>query len=146
MYKRQVICDAQDSDPDAVETVRKLYEALHMNITAYDAVSHDEHTAYISHISHICSFALALTTLEKEKQADRIFELASTGFASTVRLAKSSPDTWIPIFRQNSDNLLGVLDAYINNLLRFKGLMLSGSYDRLREDLRHANDIGRILK
>lgn len=144
--KYTVICDAEDSDPDALDAVRSLYRALQMHITEYDAVSHDEHTAYISHISHICSFALALTTLQKEKQADRIFELASTGFASTVRLAKSSPETWIPIFRQNSDNLIDVLDEYINNLLRFKGLMLSGSYERLGEDLRQANDIGRILK
>ncbi|MFT4032698.1 MAG: prephenate dehydrogenase, partial [Siphonobacter sp.] len=99
--KYNVICDAADSDPDAVATVKDLYERIGMNITEFDSVSHDVHTAYISHISHICSFALALTTLEKEKEANRIFELASSGFASTVRLAKSNPETWIPIFRQN---------------------------------------------
>lgn len=144
--KYTVICDAADSDEDAVATVKALYEAIGMKITEFDSVSHDVHTAYISHISHICSFALALTTLEKEKEADRIFELASSGFASTVRLAKSSPETWIPIFRQNRDNLLDVLDEYINNLLKFKGLMLSDSYGRFEDYLREANDIQRILK
>ncbi len=144
--KFTVLCDVGDSDADAVALVRRMYEAMKMQFTEFDAVSHDVHTAYISHISHICSFALALTTLEKEKEADRIFELASTGFASTVRLAKSSPETWIPIFRQNQDNLLDVLDEYINTLLKFKGLMLAGSYERFGEYLQEAGDIRRILK
>ncbi len=144
--KYNVICDAADSDSDAVATVKELYEAIGMKITEFDSTSHDVHTAYISHISHICSFALALTTLEKEKEANRIFELASSGFASTVRLAKSSPETWIPIFRQNRENILDVLDEYINNLLKFKGLMLSDSYDRFQGYLKDANDIQRILE
>ncbi|PQA53809.1 prephenate dehydrogenase [Siphonobacter curvatus] len=144
--KYNVICDAADSDSDAVATVKELYEAIGMKITELDSVSHDVHTAYISHISHICSFALALTTLEKEKEANRIFELASSGFASTVRLAKSSPETWIPIFRQNRENILDVLDEYINNLLKFKGLMLSDSYEKFQSYLKEANDIQRILE
>jgi prephenate dehydrogenase len=144
--KYTVFCDVDASDADAVETVTQLYEALSMRITHLDAVNHDVHTAYISHLSHICSFALALTVLEKEQEENRIFELASSGFASTVRLAKSSPETWIPIFRQNQDNILDVLDEYINNLLKFKGLMLAGSYEKFREYLRESNDIRRILK
>ncbi|OZI08155.1 prephenate dehydrogenase [Siphonobacter sp. BAB-5385] len=144
--KYNVICDAADSDSDAVATVKELYEAIGMKITEFDSTSHDVHTAYISHISHICSFALALTTLEKEKEANRIFELASSGFASTVRLAKSSPETWIPIFRQNRENILDVLDEYINNLLKFKGLMLSDSYEKFQSYLKEANDIQRILE
>lgn len=144
--KYTVLCDEQDSDADALEIIQKLYEAIGMNIFYLDAASHDVHTAYISHISHICSFALALTVLDKEKEENRIFELASTGFSSTVRLAKSNPDTWIPIFRQNQENILDVLDEYINNLLKFKGLMLSGGYDKFYEYLKHSNDIQRILK
>lgn len=144
--KYTVFCDVEDSDPDTIAVVNQLYEALSMRITHLDAANHDVHTAYISHLSHICSFALALTVLEKEQEENRIFELASSGFASTVRLAKSSPETWIPIFRQNQDNLLDVLDEYINNLLKFKGLMLSNSYERFGTYLREANDIRRILK
>jgi prephenate dehydrogenase len=117
-----------------------------MALIYMDSISHDVHTAYISHISHICSFALANTVLEKEKDEKRIFELASTGFESTVRLAKSSPETWSQIFHQNQENLLDVLDEYINTLLKYKGLMLAGSYDKLKVELGKANDIGRILK
>jgi prephenate dehydrogenase len=109
------------------------------------SIEHDVHTAYISHISHICSFALANTVLEKEKDEKRIFELASTGFESTVRLAKSSPETWSQIFHQNQENLLDVLDEYINTLLKYKELMLSGNYDTLKDELKKANDISRIL-
>ena len=84
-------------------------------------------------------------SLERENDEKRIFELASTGFESTVRLAKSSPETWSQIFHQNQENLLDVLDEYINTLLKYKGLMLAGSYDKLKDELSKANDIGRIL-
>ena len=144
--KRGVICDKELSAPEAVATIESLYrDGLSMNLIYMDSIDHDVHTAYISHISHICSFALANTVLEKEKNEERIFELASTGFESTVRLAKSSPETWSQIFHQNQDNLMDVLDEYINTLLKYKGLMLSGSYDKLKEELAKANDIGRIL-
>jgi prephenate dehydrogenase len=144
--KYTVICDEQDSDADALSVIQQLYEAIGMKMVSLDAGSHDVHTAYISHISHICSFALALTVLDKEKEENRIFELASSGFASTVRLAKSNPDTWIPIFRQNQENIIDVLDEYINNLLKFKGLMLSDGYDKFYDFLKHSNDIKRILQ
>jgi prephenate dehydrogenase len=146
MGKRGVICDKELSSPEAIETIESLYLAgLGMNLIYMESIDHDVHTAYISHISHICSFALANTVLEKEKNEERIFELASTGFESTVRLAKSSPETWSQIFHQNQDNLMDVLDEYINTLLKYKGLMLSGSYEKLKEELGKANDIGRIL-
>ena len=145
--KCTVFCDVEESDPQAVETVKQMYEqAMQMRVVYLDSTSHDVHTAYISHISHICSFALALTVLDKEKEEARIFELASGGFGSTVRLAKSAPDTWIPIFRQNRDNVLDVLDEYITTLLKFKGLMLSDSYETFHKQLRHANEIRRILE
>jgi prephenate dehydrogenase len=145
--KNCVIVDSQDSDSEAVATIEQLFvEGLGMWLTHLDAKGHDMHTAYISHISHVCSFALALTVLEKEKDEKRIFELASTGFASTVRLAKSNPDTWIPIFKQNQENLLEVLDEYINILLKFKGLMLAEGYDKLREQLEKGNEIRKILE
>lgn len=144
--KRGVICDKELSSAEAVKTIESLYrDGLGMNLIYMESIDHDVHTAYISHISHICSFALANTVLEKEKNEERIFELASTGFESTVRLAKSSPETWSQIFHQNQDNLMDVLDEYINTLLKYKGLMLSGSYDKLKDELGKANDIGRIL-
>ncbi len=123
-----------------------MYEdGLKMRITYLESTSHDIHTAYISHISHICSFALASTVLAKEKDEESIFNLASTGFESTVRLAKSNPETWIPIFRQNQENIIDVLDEYITTLLKFKGLMISDSYDKFKDYLVQANDIKRIL-
>ena len=144
--KRGVICDKELSSPEAIETIESLYrDGLGMNLIYMKSIDHDVHTAYISHKSHICSFALANTVLEKEKNEERIFELASTGFESTVRLAKSSPETWSQIFHQNQENLMDVLDEYINTLLKYKGLMLSGSYDKLKDELGKANDIGRIL-
>lgn len=144
--KNCVLCDIEDSKPEFVALVKRMYEeGLKMRITYLESVAHDQHTAYISHISHICSFALASTVLAKEKDEESIFNLASTGFESTVRLAKSNPETWIPIFRQNQDNIIDVLDEYITTLLKFKGLMLSNSYDKFNECLVQANDIKRIL-
>jgi len=135
----------EQSAPDAVEVARRLYESLGMRITYLDGAEHDLHVAYVSHISHIASFALALTVLEKEREEDRIFELASGGFSSTVRLAKSNPDTWIPIFRQNRDNVLDVLDEFINTVSRFRTLLIKKDFETFEAYMRQANDISRII-
>ena len=135
----------EQSAPDAVAMAQRLYEALEMRITYLDGAEHDLHVAYVSHISHIASFALALTVLEKEREEDRIFELASGGFSSTVRLAKSNPDTWIPIFRQNRDNVLDVLDEFINTISRFRTLLIKKDFETFEAYMRQANDISRII-
>ena len=140
-----VFSDIEKSDPDALGICQKLYAALGMHTTTLDGAAHDLHVAYVSHISHIASFALALTVLEKERDENRIFELASGGFQSTVRLAKSSPDTWIPIFRQNRDNVLDVLDEFINTVSRFRTLLIKKDFDTFRQLMQQANDIRRIL-
>jgi len=144
--KYTVICDPEDSDADALELVRAMYASIPMHLIEMDARNHDIHTAYVSHISHISSFALALTVLEKEKDEDRIFELASTGFSSTVRLAKSSPDMWVPIFRQNRDNVLDVLDEHIQQLARFRSLLIKQDYDTFYQLIQESNKIKKILQ
>lgn len=140
-----VFCDAEGSAPDAVATAQRLFESLGMNIIRLNAQDHDLHVAYVSHISHIASFALALTVLEKEREENRIFELASGGFSSTVRLAKSNPDTWIPIFQQNRDHVLDVLDEFINTVSRFRTLLIKRDFSTFDQLIRHANDIRRII-
>lgn len=144
-HKCTVLCEIERSDPDAVSLVQQLYASIPMRIVYLDAPAHDIHTAYVSHISHISSFALALTVLEKERDEERIFELASGGFSSTVRLAKSSPDMWVPIFRQNRDNLLDVLDEHINQLSRFRSLLIKRDFDTIHQLIEEANQIKRIL-
>lgn len=143
--KCTVICDKEDSDSDALELVEQLYQSMNSGIVYLDATSHDVHTAYVSHISHISSFALALTVLAKEKDENRIFELASGGFSSTVRLAKSSPNMWVPIFRQNRDNVLDVLDEHINQLAMFRSLLIKKDFNRFHELIEESNKIKKIL-
>lgn len=143
--KCTVLVDAEKSDIDALEKVQQLYLSIPMKMVRLDSRSHDIHTAYVSHISHISSFALALTVLAKEKDEDRIFELASGGFSSTVRLAKSSPDMWTPIFRQNRDNLLDVLDEHINQLARFRSLLIKKDFETFYELMKEANQIKKII-
>jgi prephenate dehydrogenase len=143
--KYTVICEAEKSDADAVALVERMYQSLGMKIAHLNGQEHDVHTAYVSHISHISSFALALTVLEKERDEQAIFELASSGFASTVRLAKSSPEMWTPIFRQNRDNVLDVLDEHISVLSRFRSLLIKKDFEAIRQLMVEANDIRRIL-
>lgn len=145
-HKCAVLIDANRSDHDAVQLARHLYDSIPMSIVELDREAHDLHSAYVSHISHISSFALALTVLEKERDEERIFELASGGFSSTVRLAKSSPDMWIPIFRQNRDHVLDVLDEHINQLARFRSLLIKKDFDTFYQLIAQANDIKRILR
>ena len=141
-----VICEREKSDPAAVELVEKVYSILGMSLVNMDAENHDVHAAYVSHISHITSFALANTVLEKEREEDAIFELAGGGFESTVRLAKSSPAMWGPIFMQNRENVLDVLNEHIMQLRKFKSCLEKENYDYLQELMKNANKIGRILK
>ncbi|MEK7253449.1 MAG: prephenate dehydrogenase [Bacteroidota bacterium] len=140
-----VLCEAENSDPDAVDLVEKMYACLAMRLTRLNAEEHDIHAAYVSHISHISSFALALTVLEKEKDEQRIFELASGGFESTVRLAKSSPDMWTPIFRQNRDNVLDVLDEHIHVLSVFRSCLIKRNFEQIHRLIEQANEVRRIL-
>lgn len=144
--KATVICNKEENDHDALELVEKIYRALGMHLVYMNAKDHDVHVAYVSHISHITSFALANTVLEKEREEDAIFELASGGFESTVRLAKSNPAMWVPIFMQNRENILDVLNEHISQLRKFKTSLEKENYAYLQELIEHANGIKRILK
>jgi prephenate dehydrogenase len=141
-----VICEKEKSDDTAVTTVESIYKTLGMNITYMHAENHDVHAAYVSHISHITSFALANTVLEKEKEEDAIFKLAGGGFESTVRLAKSNPSMWAPIFMQNRENVLDVLNEHISQLRKFKASLEKENLEYLTELMENANKIKRILK
>ena len=141
-----VICEKEKSDPAAVQQVEEVYRQLGMHLTYMDADAHDMHAAYVSHISHITSFALANTVLEKEREDDAIFELAGGGFESTVRLAKSNPAMWVPIFMQNRENVLDVLNEHISQLRKFKSCLEKENYEYLQELIENANRIGRIIK
>jgi len=141
-----VICEKERSDLDAVESMERIYTLLGMHLVYMNAFDHDVHTAYVSHISHITSFALANTVLEKEKEEKAIFDLASGGFESTVRLAKSSPSMWAPVFMQNRENVLDVLNEHIAQLRKFKSCLEKENYEYLWELMENANKIGKIVK
>jgi prephenate dehydrogenase len=141
-----VICEKEKSDEDVVGIVENIYKSLGMHLTYMDAENHDIHAAYVSHISQITSFALANTVLEKEREEDAIFELAGGGFESTVRLAKSSPAMWAPIFMQNRENVLDVLNEHISQLRKFKSSLEKENYKYLVELIENANKITRIIK
>jgi len=144
--KAVIICNAWESDNDALEWVRSMYKKIGMHLLEMEARAHDLHAAYVSHISHITSFALANTVLQKEKEQNAIFEMASAGFESTVRLAKSSPAMWVPIFLQNKENVLDVLTEHIAQLTRFKQSIENGDGKALEDLIGEANKIKRIIK
>lgn len=144
--KACVICDGEKSGKDALETVENLYDVLNMRTIRMNAINHDMHAAYVSHISHVTSFALALTVLKKERSDRHIFDLASGGFSSTVRLAKSNADMWVPILTQNRDNILDVIDTYMNEMKAFRDAIASGDGDGIRGLIGEANRIKRIIK
>lgn len=141
-----VICEKSRSAAEAVERVETLYRALGMDILEMEAEQHDLHAAYVSHISHITSFILSTTVLEKEREEEAIFNLAGGGFDSTVRLAKSNADTWIPIFTQNKYNILDVLREYIHQLNLFRKALERDDTVALREIITRANDIRKVLQ
>lgn len=141
-----VICEKDKSAEGAATTMENIYKALGMHLIYMDAAAHDTHAAYVSHISHITSFALANTVLEKEREENTIFELAGGGFESTVRLAKSSPAMWAPIFMQNRENVLDVLNEHITQLRKFKSSLEKENIEYLKELMENANKIRTIIK
>jgi prephenate dehydrogenase len=143
--KAVIVCDASDSDPDALAVAAEIFSSLKMRIIEMGSNDHDLHAAYVSHISHITSFALANTVLEKEKEDNAIFEMASAGFESTVRLAKSNPDMWTPILMQNRENILDVLNEHITQLRKFKSCLEKENWEYLNELMNKANQIRRII-
>ncbi len=144
--KATVICNKEESNAAALGLVESIYKKLGMHLIYMNAQDHDVHVAYVSHISHITSFALANTVLEKEREEEAIFELASGGFESTVRLAKSNPKMWVPIFMENRENVLDVLNEHISQLRKFKSCLEKENYVYLQELIEQANGIKRILK
>ncbi len=143
--KSTIICNKGESSEQALKIVEDLYGSLNMRMIHMDAKSHDIHAAYVSHISHISSFALALTVLEKEENEKHIFNMAGGGFRSTVRLAMSSPEMWVPIFEQNSDNVIDVIDTYIEKLQKFKENIINQNISGINQMIENANKIKRII-
>jgi prephenate dehydrogenase len=141
-----VICEKEQTDSDALQLVEHIYQSLGMPIRYMSAEEQDTHCAYVSHISHITSFALALTVLEKEREEEHIFDLAAGGFESTVRLAKSLPQTWAPIFLGNKYNVLDVLREHIHQLQILRRMIERDDREGLIEAMKRANKIREILK
>lgn len=141
-----IVCDSEESSQKAVRLVESLYNVLNMRMLYMNSSNHDMHAAYVSHISHVTSFALALTVLDKEKDEKHIFDLASGGFSSTVRLAKSSPEMWTPILSQNRENVLHVIDTYVEKMLAFRKAIDEGDDEAVRELIEEANRIRRIIR
>lgn len=144
-YKTAIICDKELSDGDALDTIEKMLDVLNMKKVYMNSDDHDVHVAYVSHISHITSFSLALSVLEKEKEQKNILTLAAGGFESTVRLAKSNSDTWAPIFLENSEHILHVMDTYIDKMNSFRKMIVEKDMDGLRQLMEEANKIRKIL-
>jgi prephenate dehydrogenase len=144
--KTMIICEREKSHPDSLQLVEGICHELEMQLRYMNAAEHDLHLAYVSHLSHISSFALSITVLEKEKDQKNIFDMAGSGFSSTVRLAKSSPQMWAPIFIQNTRNISEALDSYIRQLQQFKVVIDEQNQQGSSELMQKANDIRRILK
>ncbi|MBN4047169.1 prephenate dehydrogenase [bacterium AH-315-P13] len=144
--KTNIICEVEKTAFKLQQKAIELFVNIGMRIRYMNPEDHDKHIAYVSHLSHISSFMLGKTVIEKEKNERDIFDLAGSGFESTVRLAKSSPKMWTPIFKQNKDNIIETLEDYINNLNQFKNLMKNDDFDAVFNEMENTNHIKQILK
>lgn len=143
--KTNIICEVEKTTFKLQEKGLKLFKDLGMRIRYMEPKSHDKHIAYMSHLSHISSFMLGKTVIEKEKHEKDIFDMAGSGFESTVRLAKSSPAMWTPIFKQNKKQVVKSLEEYIANLSQFKELLESENYEQIFNEMQNTNRIKEIL-
>lgn len=144
--KIQILCETQKTRPDLLEWAQDWFRKTGMVLREMDPIEHDNHITYVSHLSHISSYMLGKTVLEKEKDQSAIFDMAGSGFSSTVRLAKSSPNMWIPIFKQNKVNISETLTQYINNLNQFKTLLETDKFEELHQQILEINNIRQVLE
>lgn len=144
--KTNIICEVEDTAFKLQEKALALFRDLGMRIRYMNPQAHDKHIAYVSHLSHISAFMLGKTVIDKEKNERDIFDMAGSGFESTVRLAKSSPAMWTPIFKQNKANVIETLEEYINNLKHFKSLMEKEDFSSVYNEMQETNHIKEILK
>ncbi len=144
-HKQMIICEKERSKQEMLRIIISICKKLDMTVSYMTSEEHDRHIAYVSHLSHITSFALGLTVLEKEKDEKSIFAMAGSGFSSTVRLAKSSPDMWAPIFKQNAHNISEALEVYIDQLQNFKKIIDTGAEEKCHKLMEKANEIRRVL-
>jgi len=144
--KKNIICDRELSDSEAVDKVQALFSSIGMTTYFMNSTEHDRHLAYVSHLSHVTSFTLGLTVLDIEQDERQIFNLASTGFESTARLAKSNPKTWAAIFDRNSEYVTEALDGYIAKLTAFRAAIHDKDTAMMIDLMAEANDIKRVLK
>ena len=143
--KTNIICEVEKTTFKLQEKALNLFKSMGMRIRYMDPKSHDNHIAYVSHLSHISAFMLGKTVIDKEKDEQDIFDMAGSGFESTVRLAKSSPAMWTPIFKQNKKQVLKTLEEYISNLTNFKELLENDDFDAIFKEMQSANRIKEIL-
>lgn len=141
-----IICDKEKSDPTAVKKVEEMYTQMKMKLVYMSAKEHDSYLAYVSHLSHIISFALSNTVLDEQKNSKAILNLAGSGFASTVRLAKSSPGMWVPILLDNKTHIIQAIEDYISHLKEIKTAIENNNAQEIFNYLLRANEIGKILK
>ena len=144
--KTNIICEVEKTLPTLGEVVLTLFKNMGMHLRFMPANDHDKHIAYVSHLSHISSFMLGKTVIDKEQNERNIFDMAGSGFESTVRLAKSSPDMWTPIFEQNKANVIETLTEYIQNLNQFKVYMEQDDFEAVHNEMKNTNHIKQILK
>ena len=144
--KTMILCDTEKTDPNLLASAETIFRTMDMNIRYMDSLSHDKHIAYVSHLSHISSFMLGKTVMDKEKNENNIFDMAGSGFESTVRLAKSSPEMWTPILELNKENIVESLEEYIMNLNNFKNLLQNDKFGELKNQMTRTNYIKNILK
>ena len=144
--KVMILCETENTNSSLLSSAIKMFKSLGMNIKTMDAIDHDRHIAYVSHLSHISSFMLGKTVMDKEDDEQTIYDMAGSGFESTVRLAKSSPEMWSSIFIENKKNIIESLDEYILNINNFKKLIESSNQENLNTEMKKINGIKEILK
>ncbi len=143
--KINILCDTHKTRKDLLQKAKNIFAKLQMKMIEMDSKEHDRHIAYVSHLSHVSSFMLGKTVMDLEKNEKNIFDMAGSGFASTVRLAKSSPNTWTPIFMENKENIIQSLDEYINNLQDFRKNLKNNEAEKVKNTLSNINYIKNII-
>lgn len=119
---RVVLTPTSQTAPDALDTVRTLWEGCGARVSLLSPEAHDHVFAAVSHLPHLLAFVLVSEILARPNGAE-LFSFAGGGFRDFTRIAASSPEMWRDIAVANRSALLEEIDSYAARLAVFRELV-----------------------
>ncbi|MBI2267397.1 MAG: prephenate dehydrogenase [Armatimonadetes bacterium] len=133
-----VLCPLKRTSPGTVALIEEIVRRIGALPVIMDAACHDRAVSRISHIPYVTSLALYNLALSGRLAGDPDFSLASSGFRSATRLARSPEEMSLDILLTNSDNIAAGIRRLEEYLHQFASRIEKGDVSWLKDQILRA--------